>query len=245
MNFKNVIIAILPLTMLLASCGGEKKKKETSTANLKSSRDSASYAAGLNEGERMFTMMQQSGADTILDQELFLVGFTDYMKKNPKLGKDVCQKVLMTFFGRLQQEQLNKFKNENGGKKDEHDKFLAQNSAKKGVTTTVSGLQYEVLKKGKGPIVKMGDVVKVHYTGKLLDGSLVDSSVGGEPYEFELQPTGLIQGWIEALQLMNKGAKYQLYIPYELGYGEMGKAPKVPPYAVLTFELEVVDHIPK
>jgi FKBP-type peptidyl-prolyl cis-trans isomerase FklB len=245
MNFKKVIIAILPLTMLVASCGGEKKKNETSVVNLKSSRDSASYAAGLSEGERMLTMMEQSGADTILDRELFLSGFNDLFKNNAKLKKDVCQKVLMTFFGRLQQEQLNKFKNENGGKKEEHDKFLAENKTKKGIITTVSGLQYEVLKKGKGPVIKMGDVVKVHYTGKLLDGSLVDSSRDMEPYEFELQPTGLIQGWIEALQLMNKGAQFQLYIPFELGYGEMGKAPKVPPYAVLVFELEVVDHQPK
>jgi len=241
---KILMIAVLPVTVLMMSCGG-KKKTETSTVNLKSSKDSASYAAGLNEGERMQTMMEQSGADTILDQELFLTGFNDYMRKNPKLGKDVCQKVLMTFFGRLQQEQLNKFKNENGGKKEAHDKFLAENKAKPGVVTTPSGLQYQVVKKGKGPIVKIGDVVKVHYTGKLLDGSLVDSSREGDPYEFELQPTGLIQGWIEALQIMNKGSQYTLYIPYELGYGEMGKAPKVPPYAVLVFDLEVVDHVAK
>ena len=241
MKIKRNLLLILPALLLIISCGG-KKKAATTTVNLKSSRDSASYAAGLNEGERLFTMMQQSGADTILDQEIFLSGFSDYLHKNPKLNKDVCQKVLMTFFGRLQQEQLNKFKSENGGKKEAHDKFLEENKAKKGVTTTISGLQYEVVKKGNGPIVKIGDVVKVHYTGKLLDGSLVDSSVGGDPYQFELQPTGLIQGWIEALQLMNKGAIYKLYIPYDLGYGEMGKAPKVPPFAVLVFDLEVVDH---
>lgn len=244
MNLKKLIIAVLPLLILVVSCG-DKKKTNESSVNLKSSKDSASYAAGLNEGERMFTMMQQSGADTILDQELFLTGFSDYMRKNPKLGKDVSQKVLMTFFGKLQQEQLNKFKDENGDKKVGHDKFLAENKSKAGVKTTVSGLQYEVVKKGNGPIIKIGDVVKVHYTGKLLDGSLVDSSREGDPYEFELQPTGLIQGWIEALQLMSKGSQYTLYIPYELGYGEMGKAPKVPPYAVLVFDLEVVDHTAK
>lgn len=194
----------------------------------------------------MLTMMQQSGADTIIDQDLFLKGFGDFMKKNPGLSKELSQKVLMSFFGKLQEAQMKKFQQENSGKREEGEKFLAENKNKPGVTTTLSGLQYEVVKKGSGPVIKIGDMVKVHYTGTLLDGSKVDSSRDlGEPYEFELQPSGLIQGWIEALQLMNKGAQYKLYIPFELGYGEMGKAPKVPPFSVLVFDLEIVDHQPK
>lgn len=225
--------------LITAACGGKKKKSAEQKVSLKTSKDSASYAAGLNEGERMYSMIQQTGADTIFDLKLFADGFADYIKQKPALTKEQAQKALMNLFANLEKGRQNEF----AGLKEEGEKFLADNAKKEGVTTTSTGLQYEVLKKGSGPVVKIGDVVKVHYTGTLLDGSKVDSSKdAGEPFEFELQPAGLIQGWIEALQLMNKGSVYKLYVPYELGYGDRGKAPKVPPFSVLVFELELVDH---
>ena len=237
-------IFVSVLAAVFVACGSSSKKSSSNGVKLelKSDKDSASYAAGLNEGERMMAMMKQNGADTILDQDLFLRGYNDYMKKNPGLGKEQSNGVLVRFFENLQKKQVEKFKTQHKTEFEAGSKFLTENQKAEGVITTPSGLQYKIIKKGSGANAKIGDRVKVHYTGTLLDGSKVDSSHDvGEPFEFNLQASGLIQGWIEALQLMNKGATYQLWIPYDLGYGEMGKAPKVPPFSVLVFELELID----
>lgn len=119
------------------------------------------------------------------------------------------------------------------------EKFLAENKTKPGVTTTASGLQYEVITKGKGPSPKATDEVKVHYKGTLLDGSEFDSSYSrNQPAEFPLN--GVIRGWTEGLQLMPKGSKYKFYIPAALAYGEHGR-PGIPANSTLIFEVELLD----
>jgi len=242
MKHKSLVIIALP-ALLLAACGGNKKTAETKKIELKTPKDSASYAAGLNEAERMVTMMQQSGVDTLISQDLFLEGFTDYMHKNSKLNPEVAKKALMNYFTEIKNRELARFKSDNAPKMDASKKWMEENGKRPGVTTTSSGLQYEVLKKGSGPNVKIGDMVKVHYEGAYTDGNVFESSYErGEPYEFQLAAVGgVIQGWVEALQLMNKGAKFKVYIPYDLGYGEMGSAPAIPPYSNLVFTMEVVD----
>jgi len=116
--------------------------------------------------------------------------------------------------------------------------FLAKNKARPGVKVTASGLQYEVLKSGTGPKAKASDTVRVHYHGTLVDGTVFDSSVTrGEPAEFPV--TGVIQGWIEALQLMSVGDKFKLYIAPELGYGPRATG-KIPANSVLIFEVELL-----
>lgn len=117
--------------------------------------------------------------------------------------------------------------------------FLAENAKKAGVKTTASGLQYEVITEGKGARPKATDQVKVHYEGKLVDGTVFDSSVKrGEPVTFPLNQ--VIPGWTEGVQLMTVGSKYRLVIPAALGYGEQGAGP-IPPNAVLVFEVELLD----
>ncbi|CAM3645861.1 FKBP-type peptidyl-prolyl cis-trans isomerase [Parendozoicomonas haliclonae] len=117
--------------------------------------------------------------------------------------------------------------------------FLDENAAREGVTVTDSGLQYEVLAKGEGERVGKDNTVKVHYHGTLIDGSVFDSSVQrNDPATFPV--TGVIAGWVEALQLMNVGDKFKLTIPHNLAYGERG-AGSIPPYSVLVFEVEVLD----
>jgi FKBP-type peptidyl-prolyl cis-trans isomerase len=126
--------------------------------------------------------------------------------------------------------------------KKEGEDFLAANKSKEGVKTTASGLQYKVLKEGKGPKPKSTDTVKVHYRGTLLDGTEFDSSYKrGEPVEFPLDQ--VIKGWTEGLQLMPAGSKYQFWIPANLAYGEPGNR-GIPPNSTLIFEVELLEIVP-
>ena len=118
--------------------------------------------------------------------------------------------------------------------------FLATNAKKDGVITTASGLQYKVLKSGTGESPKATDTVKVDYQGTLIDGTIFDSSIQrGTPVSFPVN--GVIPGWVEALQLMKVGDKWQLFIPASLAYGEQSPSPQIPPNSVLVFEVDLLD----
>jgi FKBP-type peptidyl-prolyl cis-trans isomerase FklB len=117
--------------------------------------------------------------------------------------------------------------------------FLEDNKTKEGVKVTASGLQYKVVSTGKGKAPVATDNVTVHYTGKLVDGSIFDSSIErGQPATFGLNQ--VIRGWTEGLQLMHEGDKFIFYVPQELGYGERGAGGQIPPYATLIFEVELI-----
>ena len=118
--------------------------------------------------------------------------------------------------------------------------FLTANAKKEGVKTTASGLQYQVLAQGSGPRPDRHQKVRVHYTGRLIDGKVFDSSVQrGEPAEFGL--TQVIAGWTEGLQLMPAGSKYRFFIPPELAYGDRGAPGAIPPGAALIFDVELLE----
>lgn len=122
----------------------------------------------------------------------------------------------------------------------EGEAFLAENAKREEVTVTESGLQYEVLVEGNGEIPTSDKKVRVHYHGTLIDGTKFDSSVErGQPAEFPV--TGVIKGWVEALQMMPVGSKWKLYIPQDLAYGERGAGAAIPPFAALVFEVELLD----
>lgn len=117
--------------------------------------------------------------------------------------------------------------------------FLAKNANRDGITVTESGLQYEILTAGDGEKPSASSTVRTHYHGTLVDGTVFDSSVDrGEPAEFPVN--GVIAGWTEALQLMGVGAKWRLYLPYQLAYGERGAGGAIGPYAALVFDVELL-----
>ncbi|OOF85252.1 peptidylprolyl isomerase [Rodentibacter ratti] len=127
---------------------------------------------------------------------------------------------------------------------DEGDKYRAEFAKKEGVKTTKSGLLYRVVEAGKGEVIKPTDTVKVHYTGKLPNGEVFDSSVErGQPAEFRLDQ--VVKGWTEGLQLVKKGGKIELVLPPELAYGKQGAGASIPPNSTLYFEVEVLDVNPK
>jgi FKBP-type peptidyl-prolyl cis-trans isomerase FklB len=120
------------------------------------------------------------------------------------------------------------------------EEFLRQNATRDAVTTTTSGLQYEVLQEGKGRRPTRDDSVRVHYHGTLVDGTVFDSSIErGETIDFAV--SGVISGWTEALQLMQEGARYKLYIPHQLAYGASGAGGALAPYSALIFEVELIE----
>ena len=141
----------------------------------------------------------------------------------------------------LTEEQIKKIKEERlyGPNREAGQKFLAENAKKDSVITTASGLQYKVLVKGEGEVPQMTDKVQVHYEGRLIDGTVFDSSRkhGDKPTEF--LPSQVIKGWTEALTMMPVGSKWQLFIPYQLAYGERN-AGQIKPYSALIFDVELI-----
>jgi len=139
----------------------------------------------------------------------------------------------------LQVKQAEKAKVLGEANKKAGDEFLATNAKKDGVKTTASGLQYKVIEKGAGKVPAATDKVQVHYLGTLIDGTeFVSSYKRGQPATFPVN--GVIKGWTEALQLMKEGAKYQLYIPADLAYGERGAGPAIGPNSTLIFDVELL-----
>jgi len=203
--------------------------KSSLPSPLKTSIDSFSYAIAMNIG---FNMKQQ-GVEKI-SPAMITRAFDDVMKgKTPLMDMQVSNDVVNKFFGEMAAKK-------SAAARGEGDKFLAENKKRPGVTTTQSGLQYEVITQGNGAKPVDSNTVKVHYTGTLLSGKKFDSSVDrGQPIEFGV--TGVIAGWTEALKLMPVGSKWKLFIPSELGYGDRGQRPDIGPGAVLIFEVELLD----
>jgi FKBP-type peptidyl-prolyl cis-trans isomerase len=163
--------------------------------------------------------------------------------KEPKYTQEQLSAAMTAFQGEMQKkrEQMEADANkEMAEQRAVGEKFLEDNGKREGVVTTASGLQYEVLTKGEGALPQPTDQVKVHYHGTLVDGKVFDSSVErGDPVTFPVQ--GVIQGWVEALQIMPVGSKWKLFIPSKLAYGESGAGADIGPGTTLIFEVELLD----
>ena len=198
--------------------------------------DKFSYALGLGIGQQL----KQMGLKGTLVINDFAASITDVLEGNDlKVSHQEGQKIVNAFFQELEQKQ-NAAKAAAGKvAKEEGSKFLAENAKKDGIIVTKSGLQYEVLTEGTGKKPKATDTVRCHYEGRLLDGTVFDSSYKrNAPADFGLQQ--VIAGWTEGVQLMAEGAKYRFYIPYVLAYGEGGAGASIPPFATLIFDVELI-----
>lgn len=197
--------------------------------------DKASYALGLGIGHQLKGM---GGSKLNIDD--FAQAIKDVIQgKEPQMSMKEAQIVANTFIQEAEKENQ-KLKEEAGAKfKAYGEQYLAENAKKDGVKVTKSGLQYEVLNEGTGKSPKATDNVKCHYEGRLIDGTVFDSSYRhGTPATFPLN--GVIAGWTEGLQLMKEGAKYRFHIPYNLAYGANGAGESIPPYSALVFDVELL-----
>lgn len=204
------------------------------SAILKTQRDKVSYSMGLDIGR----MLKMQGVD--VDLELVTRGLKDaYTGNQPLLTDEEMQEVLTNFKKEFIAKQQELAKQQGEKNKREEEIFLETNKKKEGVQTLPSGLQYKVLKAGAGKKPTATDTVTVHYRGTLIDGKEFDSSYRrGKPATFPVN--GVIPGWTEALQLMEEGAKWELFIPSNLAYGERSAGGDIGPNATLIFEVELI-----
>lgn len=201
---------------------------------LKTDMDKISYAIGTQIGQNF----KKQGIE--IRVEPLMQGLTDVLKdKKLILSQGEIQQVMMSFQKRKQAEQQERQKTEGTINLTEGKAFLEKNKKNKGVKELPSGLQYKIIKNGTGEIPTADSKVKTHYRGTLINGTEFDSSYKrNKPAEFPVR--GVIKGWTEALQLMKEGAKWELYIPANLAYGERGR-PSIPPNSTLIFEIELLE----
>lgn len=194
--------------------------------------NSANKKAGYGMGVLFANNIKAQGGDS-LDVEAMMAAIKDVFERKPLLlDQQSCMPVVQQYMQQAAERR-------GALAKEQGRKFLENNKKNEGVITTASGLQYKVLTAGIGKTPTIASNVTVHYTGKLIDGTVFDSSVQrGQPYNTGLNQ--VIRGWTEALQLMKEGDKWILYIPYELAYGERGSGSQIPPFATLIFEVELI-----
>lgn len=192
----------------------------------------ASYGIGLQMGQQL----AGSGLEGLNVAAIAAGIATALVGEQPAISIDEINQALHTIHMRAEEARQEAAK----VAASEGEAFLKDNALRPEVTVLESGLQYEVLVEGNGAIPTSDKSVRVHYHGQLVDGTVFDSSVSrGQPAEFPV--TGVIRGWVEALQLMPVGSKWKLYIPHNLAYGERGAGASIPPFAALVFEVELLD----
>lgn len=207
--------------------------------------DSVSYLVGQNIAQSIFKDFPE------VNVELLILGLSDALSQQKSLVEDPTNQCVMSFFQEKMQamQQAEQTMNEEANavaleagrvNRERGEAFLLENAKRKEIQVTESGLQYEVLKKGRGSKPNASSTVKVHYVGTTIDNEIFDSSVERkEPISFPLN--AVIPGWTEGVQLMSVGSKYRFYIPQQLAYGPASPTELIPPYSVLIFEVELLD----
>ncbi|HEX9657518.1 MAG TPA: FKBP-type peptidyl-prolyl cis-trans isomerase [Bacteroidota bacterium] len=226
------LVSLMSLITFIVGCQGSQD-----SPTLKTMSDSVSYAIGLNIGKSI-------KSDSLeVNPAIIASGIRHAMSGDkPMLTDEQIQATMEALQKQMMAKQAAAQSAASEENKTKGTAFLAENKKKEGVVEIASGLQYKVIKEGKGRKPLATDKVKVHYTGTTIDGEEFDSSVKrGSPAEFKLNE--VISGWTEGLQLMSVGSKYMLYVPSNLGYGDRGASGPIKPGSTLIFEVELLDII--
>lgn len=226
---KKWVLIFIMVFFVCFECLASEEKQDIEKADLEKQ---ISYALGYD----IFDKLKENFE---LDPEFFNMGAMDSHEKQPKLTQEKLEQMLMSYQRLARQKQIEKMKMESKANREKGIMFLEENKKKENVVTLPSGLQYKIMKQGKGILPKAADTVECHYKGTLIDGTEFDSSYRrGKPATFQVN--GVIQGWIEALQMMKVGSKWELVIPPELAYGDRGAGSVIKPGATLIFEVELL-----
>lgn len=230
---KNKVIYLIAFAMLIAAASCQ-QNGAVKNVKLETAADSASYAIGILVGSNNKQQVEQVPGGSDLNLETMSAAFRQTtVGEETLMTEEVANNVIRAFFESASQKEAQ-------DNLEKGNAFLEQNKSREGVTTTESGLQYEIITEGTGEKPAPEDQVRVHYHGTLIDGTVFDSSVDrGEPVVFGVKQ--VIPGWTEALQLMPVGSKWKIYIPSELGYGERGAGGDIGPNSVLIFEVELLE----
>ena len=226
-------VVVAAMCFALMACQGNTQDK----VQLKTQKDSVSYAIGLDVGRRL----KQQKVE--VDPDIFAKGFKDIATgAKPALSDSQSQGVIAVYQQQAMAKQNEELKVQAEKNKKESEAFLAENKKKDSIVVLPSGLQYKILRKGSGKKPKAEDVVSVNYRGTLMNGTEFDNSYKhGEVAKIPV--SGVMKGWSEAIQLMPVGSKWVLYIPPDLAYGERGAGQVIPPNAALIFEVELVEDL--
>ena len=228
---KKLIWFVIPLLLTTYACDKGAAGGGGTSLPMTSLADSVSYAIGVQMGDNFKQSQEQYGADNF-KSEFMVNGINESLSGSPKIDAKDIRGLMMRFQTILMEK-------EGGENVEKGAKFLAENATKEGVKTTASGLQYIVNEEGSGAGPTPADKVEVHYEGRLLDGTVFDSSIKrGTPAQFGV--TQVIPGWTEGLQLMKPGAKYTFFIPSALAYGPRGSGQQIGPNATLIFDVELL-----
>jgi len=234
-SMRIVFIVSLIGLFIVSACSQDKKY---ASVKLKTKEDTVSYYLGLTYGNGI----KQAKMDSLFNAEAFVRGIHQATKEDTlPVSNFVIQSYLNQYFTELQQGQLEK---QYKDYIDQNKAFLVDNAKKDSVVSLPSGLQYIVLKEGTGNKPMLSDRIKVHYTGKMIDGTIFDSSYKrNEPAEFNVGQ--VIPGWTEAIQLMPVGSKYRVFIPENLAYGAQSpQGSQIKPFSTLIFDVELLEILP-
>lgn len=222
------VIAAIGVILFAGQAGAQEDQA------LKTEKEKISYILGVDIG----TNMKKHSVD--VDPDILSQGVKDGLSgAKLRLSDNEIREIMTSFQQKIRAKQEDMRKTAGEKNKKDEEEFLAQNKKKEGVTTLPSGLQYKIIKPGEGKKPNLADTVTVHYRGTLLDGTEFDSSFRrGQPATFPV--SSVIRGWTEALQLMQEGAKWQLFIPSGLAYGDKGAGQIIGPNAALIFEVELI-----
>jgi len=234
MRIKFFLLFVVAISFIASSCQNAGSGKKA----LKTAVDSTSYAIGILIAEQNKQILSNFPGEKQIDRDILVEAFHVALKGDSTRFSPAKASEVVSAFVQKEQDKIGQVNLEAGNA------FLEKNKTKEGVTTTPSGLQYEVIKQGTGAKPSATDMVRVHYHGTMIDGKVFDSSVDrGQPAEFALNQ--VIPGWTEALQLMSVGSKWKIYLPSNLAYGERGDGRgTIQPNTTLIFEVELLDILP-